>query len=58
VFLRQAAMIPPTVPMTAESTAETPTSATVGGIAAVISSQTGWRLWYEIPRFSWAVSRT
>ena len=36
VFRRQAAMIPPIVPINAERMADTPTRATVAGIAATI----------------------
>ena len=44
-FLRHAAMIPPRVPITADSTADTPTRATVAGIASTISSHTDCRVW-------------
>ena len=42
--------------MTAERIAEIPTSAIVGPALRLISSQTGWLLGYERPRFSVAVS--
>ena len=38
-----------------ESTAEIPTSAMVGPAASLISSQTGWLVVYDRPRFSVAV---
>ncbi len=44
VFLRHAAMMPPTVPMTAERIEEIPTRANVAGMAATISFHTGCRL--------------
>ena len=42
--------------MAAERIAEIPTSAIVGHALRLISSQTGWLLWYERPRFRVAVS--
>ena len=48
--------MPSMIPNTAESTAEMPTSAIVGPALSLISSQTGWLVVYERPRFSVAVS--
>ena len=47
--------MPSSTPNTADRTAEMPTSAIVGPILRLISSQTGWLLVYERPRFSCAV---
>ena len=47
--------MPSSTPKTADRIAETPTSAIVGQAASRISSQTGWFVWYERPRLSWAV---